>query len=44
VPVFPVTDLLPGGVGLHIEAPPPAWLRWAETCQARADAAHPMTR
>jgi hypothetical protein len=48
-----LADLLPGGVGLHVEEPPPAYLRWVEACQARADAAHrdapalpahPMTR
>ena len=48
-----LADLLPGGVGLRVEAPPPAYLRWVEACQARADAvhrdappppAHPMTR
>ena len=48
-----LADLLPGGVGLHIEEPPPAYLRWVEAYQARADAAHwdapappahPMTR
>ena len=48
-----LADLLPGGVGLHVEEPPPAYLRWVEIFQARADAvhrdapvppAHPMTR
>ena len=35
-----LADLLPGGVGLHVEEPPPAYLRWVETCQARADTVH----
>ena len=37
-----LADLLPGGVGLRIEQPPPAYLRWAETCRARANAARPF--
>jgi hypothetical protein len=47
-----LTDLLPVGLGLHVEEPPPAYLRWVEVFQARSDAvhrdalappAHPMT-
>ena len=34
-----LADLLPGGVGLHVEQPPPAYLCWAETCRSRANAA-----
>ena len=34
-----LADLLAGGVGLHVEEPPPAYLRWAERCQAQANAA-----
>jgi hypothetical protein len=37
-----LADLLPGGVGLHVEQPPPAYLRWAETCRARANPARPF--
>ena len=35
-----LSDLLPGGVGLHVEQPPPAYLRWVEAWETRADAAH----
>ena len=33
-----LADLLPGGVGLRVEQPPPAYLRWAQACRARANA------
>jgi hypothetical protein len=35
-----LADVLPGGVGLHVEEPPPAYLRWVEILQTRADVAH----
>lgn len=36
-----LADLLPGGVGLYIEAPPLTYLRWVESCQAEAGASQP---
>jgi hypothetical protein len=35
-----LSDLLPGGFGLHVERPTPAYLRWVEAWETRADAAH----